>query len=89
MYDVLHMCISVNANVVTFAMSGVLTWEDLLNGQYRVYGPVRSFDDNEYDFWELLSGFASYLEESDEQPEINLQGKFQIKRDASNLCFGR
>jgi hypothetical protein len=89
MYDALHMCISVNANVVTFAMSGVLTWEDLLNGQYRVYGPVRSFDDNEYDFWELLSGFASYLEESDEQPEINLQGKFQIKRDASNLCFGR
>ena len=89
MYDVLHMCISVNANVATFAMSGALTWEDLLNGQYRVCGPVRSFDDNEYDFWELLSGFASYLEESDEQPEINLQGKFQIKRDASNLCFGR
>ena len=83
------MCISVNANVVTFAMSGALTWEDLLNGQYRVCGPVRSFDDNEYDFWELLSGYASYLEESDEQPEINLQGKFQIKRDASNLCFGR
>ena len=78
-----------NANVVTFAMSGALTWEDLLNGQYRVCGPVRSFDDNEYDFWELLSGFASYLEESDEKPEINLQGKFQIKRDASNLCFGR
>jgi len=88
MYDVLHMCISVNANVVTFAMSGAL-WEDLLNGQYRVYGPVHSFDDNEYAFWELLSGFTSYFEESDEKLEINFQGKFQIKRDASNLCFGR
>ena len=70
-------------------MSGALTWEELLNGQYRVYGPVHSFDDNEYAFWELLSGFSSYLEESYEQPKINLRRKFQIKRDASNLCLGR
>ena len=89
MYDALHMCISVNTNVATFAMSGALTWEELLNGQYRVYGPVLSFDDKEYAFWELLSGFNSYLEESDKQPKINLWRKFQIKRDASNLCLGR
>ncbi len=89
MYDALHMCISVNTNVVALAMSGALRWEDLLNGKYRVYRPVHSFNDNEYAFWELLSGFNSYLEESDKQPKINLWRKFQIKRDASNLCLGR
>ena len=83
------MCISVNTNVVALAMSGALRWEDLLNGKYRVYRPVHSFDDNEYAFWEILSGFSPYLEENDEQPEIGLRGRFQIKRDTLNLSLGR
>ena len=51
MYNALHMCISVNANVVALGMPGALTWEDLLNRQYRVYRPVHSFDNNECTFW--------------------------------------
>tara|TARA_B100000676_G_scaffold312715_1_gene388465 strand:+ start:1271 stop:2668 length:1398 start_codon:yes stop_codon:yes gene_type:complete len=85
----LHMCVSVNADVAALAMSGALTWEDLMNGQYRVYRPVHSFNDNEYAFWEMLSGFTPYLEEKNEQPECGLRGKFQIKRDTSNMSLGR
>ena len=66
------------AEAVALAMSGALTWEDLLNGQYRIYRPIHSFDDNEYAFWEVLSGFTSFLEEVEEQPAIGLRGSFQI-----------
>ena len=74
----IHMCITVKAEAVALAMSGALTWEDLLNGQYRIYRPIHSFDDNEYTFWEVLSGFTSFLEEVEEQPAIGLRGSFQI-----------
>ncbi len=76
----LHMSIRVSSQVVAMAMVGKLTWEDLLNGQYRISRPNNSFDKNEYEFWELLSGFTAFLEDADEQPELAERGRIRVVR---------
>ena len=83
----LHMSIRVSAQVVALAMAGKLTWEDLLNGHYRISRPNKSFDQNEYEFWELLSGFTAYLEQTNEQPELSERGRIRgVRPDFFEEC---
>ena len=81
------MSIRVSAQVVALAMAGKLTWEDLLNGHYRISRPTKSFDQNEYECWELLSGFTVYLEHTNEQPELAERGRIRgVRPDFFEEC---
>ena len=75
--DTIHMIIRVKENAVAMAMAGVFSWEDLLNGQYRISRPEKLYNEVEFEFWEFLSSYTVFLERIGEQPELAMRGKLQ------------
>ena len=50
-----------SAPIGSVALSGATTFEDLYNCRYSIWRPG-AFNNEEYLFWNFLSGFSSYLE---------------------------
>jgi len=73
----LHMVLTVPGNLLSMALSGALTFEDLANCRYSIARPG-PFNETEDSFWYFMEGFTWYLDSIGEQPNKDDRDRLKV-----------